>query len=211
MPGKIEALAIFLLLLPGFTSAYVTQLLSVRRGQSDLDKVVEALLFSFLLFLITWPIFGYSLPLAWELGKDAQFHVHVAYSFLITLFVLAVMLGILYAANLNHDWILTLCRKCRITERTSRVAVWHDVFQGGGGWVQVSLKNGKKALGWVRYYSDDAEDRSLFLEQASWITDEGDEEPIPGPGLFLTKSSEIESVMFLELELRSASEDGERI
>jgi len=46
MPSKVEALGIFLILLPGFTCAYVSQYLSVRRKQTELDKVVEALLFS---------------------------------------------------------------------------------------------------------------------------------------------------------------------
>ncbi len=198
MPGKVEALAIFLLLLPGFTCAYIVQFLSLRREQSELDKVVEALLFSFLLYLMSWPLVGYSLPLSWIAGTNGEYQVHVHYGFLIALFLLAVAFGILYAANLNRDWILTLLRKVQVTERTSRIAVWHDVFQGASGWVQVSMRDGKKALGWVRYYSDDAEDRSLFLEQASWIGDDGVEEPIVGPGLFLTKDSQIESVMFLE-------------
>ena len=203
MPGKIEALAIFLLLLPGFTSAYTVQLLSVRREQTELDKVVEALLFSFVLYLIAWPIFGYSLPLSWLAMGGGQFQIQVRYLFLLTLFMLALALGVLYAANLNRDWVLTLLRRLQVTERTSRIAVWHDVFQGTGGWVQVSMKDGKKALGWVRYYSDDADDRSLFLEQASWIDNDGNEAPIDGPGLFLTKDSEIQSVMFLESRMRN--------
>ncbi len=63
--------------------------------------------------------------------------------------------------------------------------------------MQVSLKSGKQALGWVRYYADDEEDRSLFLEKAAWIDESGGEQLIPGAGLFLTKNSEIESIMFL--------------
>ena len=113
-------------------------------------------------------------------------------------------MGIAYAANINRDWGLSLLRKIGVTERTSRSALWHDVFQDTSGWVQVSMKDGKKALGWVRYYSDDVDDRSLFLESASWIDDDGKEQVIDGPGLFLTKDSEIESVMFLSSRTKDA-------
>jgi hypothetical protein len=52
--------------------------------------------------------------------------------------------------------------------------------------------------------SDDVEDRSLFLEAASWVDDNGNEAVIDGPGLLLTKDSEIESVMFLAREPETA-------
>jgi hypothetical protein len=208
MPSKIEALGIFLVLLPGFTCAYVAQYLAVRREQSELDKAIEALLFSSILYLITLPFFQYSLPVSWALGQDAQYHIHVNYEYFIVLFLASAILGIAYAANINHDWALSLLRKCKVTERTARSAIWHDVFQDNGGWVQVSMKDGKKALGWVRYYSDDVGDRSLFLESASWIDDMGGEEVIDGPGLFLTKDSEIESVMFLAFRTRDDAASG---
>ena len=198
MPGKLEALGIFLFLLPGFACSYIARHLAVRRGQNDLDKVIEALLFSFLMYLVTLPFFHNDLPASWKVEASGEFHITLQYGFLLTLFLLSVAFGTLYAANINHDWGLAILRRLRVTERTARSAIWHDVFLENGNWVQVSMKDGKKALGWVRYYSDDAEDRSLFLEQASWIDDDGNEEKIVGPGLLLTKDSEIESVMFLD-------------
>lgn len=197
MPTKAEALGIFLILLPGFTCAYVTQFVAVRQKQGDLDKVIEALLFSLVLYLVTLPFFHFALPLSWVSDANGAVLIRIHYGYLLTLFLLAVGLGVAYAANLNRDWVLRFLRRCRVTERTSRTAVWHDVFQETGGWVQVFLKDGKKALGWVRYYSDDIEDRSLFLESASWVDDEGEERSIAGPGLFLTRDSEIEAVVFL--------------
>lgn len=68
MPEKAEALGILLVLLPGFAAAYFVQLLATRRKQSELDKVVEALIFSLLLYVITLPFFRYSLPIAWHAG-----------------------------------------------------------------------------------------------------------------------------------------------
>jgi hypothetical protein len=66
MPDKLEALAILLVLLPGFSSAYIIRFLTIRREQSELDKVVEALLFSLVFFLITLPCFQHKMPIWWE-------------------------------------------------------------------------------------------------------------------------------------------------
>src|ERR1700722_1078568 len=56
MPNSAVALQIFLILLPGFAAAYLVQLLAVRSKQTDLDKVIEALLFSFVIY-VTYYLF----------------------------------------------------------------------------------------------------------------------------------------------------------
>ncbi|MEO7028524.1 MAG: DUF6338 family protein [Acidobacteriaceae bacterium] len=197
MPEKLEALGIFLILMPGFTCAYLTQSLAVRRKQSDLEKAVEALLFSLILYLSILPFFGYVLPISWHPGADGSYHIAINYRFLLTLFLSSLILGILYAANVNHDWMLGLLRKTRITERTARSTIWNDTFQEVGGFVQIGMSGGQSVLGWVRYYSDEVDDGSVFLEDAAWIDDKGDEQPIDGPGILLTREAKIESVMFL--------------
>lgn len=103
MPEKLEALGVFLVLLPGFRSAYVVQQLCLRRKQSELDKVVEALLFSFLLFLITLPLFGYVLPVSWHpvVAQDGTAYTIVFNAkYLWTLFALALATGAIYAVNI---------------------------------------------------------------------------------------------------------------
>jgi hypothetical protein len=196
MPGKIEALAILFVLLPGFTCAYITQQLAARRVQTEVEKVIEAVILSFVLYLITLPFFGYTLPLSWQVGSDGSYRVTAHFAQLLTLLIVSIALGILYAASINHDWLMSLLRKARVTERTARTAIWNDAFQELSGFVQVGSKDGSQLLGWVRYYSDDAGDPSLFLEQAAWV--DGDREvPIDGPGILVTKDSGIETVTFL--------------
>lgn len=197
MPGKIEALGILLLLLPGFTCAYICQHLAMRRERTELDKVVEALIFSFVLYLATWPFFGYTLPVSWHPATDGSYLIYPHYSHLLTLLIASIVLGVLYAANINHDWLLTLFRWCNITERTARVSVWTDIFQTIGGFVQIRLKDGRRLIGWVRDYSDDATDSSVFLEDAAWVLESEEQQAIDGPGILLTKESGIETVTFL--------------
>ncbi len=186
MPTTIQALDIFLILLPGFACAYIVQQLAIRPKQTELDKVIEALLLSFVIYFCTVPFFGFSFVVGW---KEP-----------VALTLGAMALGILYAANINHDWVLTFLRKIHVTERTSRTSIWGDTFQKFGGTVQVGLADGRTVIGWVRYYSDDPADASIFLEEAKWVNQRGKGIPINGPGILLLRDSGIQYVMFLQNE-----------
>jgi len=213
MPGTTEALGVLLLLLPGFSCAYLVQRLAVRPKQTELDKAIEALLFSFFLYLATAPFFSYSLPLSWQkktAESTEQYSFHLNWPYMAVLAALALALGILYSANLNHDWLLRLLRKLRITQRTARSSIWNDAFQDiPGTFVLVQLSDGRSLIGFVRYYSDEQDDASLFLEDAAWIVDQkGTQSPIDGPGILLTKQAGIESVSFLNSGRDQADDNG---
>jgi fructose-specific phosphotransferase system IIC component len=140
MPEKAEALGILLVLLPGFAAAYLVQLLAARRKQSELDKIVEALIFSLVLYLLTLPFFGYSLPIAWYQGDKNQpdaWRILVIWPQLLMLAILAVVLGAIYAASINRNWLTAPFRWFRVPERSARSSVWNDVFSDLRGWVQV--------------------------------------------------------------------------
>jgi hypothetical protein len=200
MPDKAEALGILLVLLPGFASAYIVQMLAVRRKQSELDKVVEALLFSLVFYLITLPLFGNTLPLSWQ-SLDANhpdiYEVVVQWKHLATLAALALIFGVVYASNINYDWLARVLFKLGIDSRGSRINIWNDAFQDLDGFVQVGLPGGRRVIGWVRDYSDEESVYELFLESAAWVDEDGSQQPINGPGILLTKDSGIEYVTFL--------------
>lgn len=205
MPGTMQALAVFFILLPGFLAAYILQSLVTRPKQSDLEKVVEALIFSFVVYLISALIIGTKLPISWHPDKDAYGNVTYALNLswwkLLVLLLLPVVLGLLSAFLLQHDYVLQALRWAKLTDRTSRASTWNDVLQDVDGVAQVELADGRSVMGWVRYYSDDADDASIFLERAAWVKSDSDGlEPIPGPGILLTKEAGIRSMMFLQSE-----------
>jgi hypothetical protein len=214
MPDKVEALGVLLVLLPGFACAYIVQFLAVRPKQSELDKVIEALLFSLILYLFTLPFFGYTFPLGWG-PLDAQhpntYQIIINWKHLAWLTGVSVVFAVVYSANINQDWAMSVLRRIRVTERTARKTIWNDAFQEVGGMVQVGLSGDRRILGWLRYYSDEAKDSSLFLEEASWLMKEADgtesELAIEGPGILLTRNSGIEYVMFLNWARREPGKD----
>jgi hypothetical protein len=172
----MQALAVLLVLLPGFFSAKIVQTLCVRSKQSELDKVVEALLFSLFTYILFALTLGVELPL---------------------LILYSLILGFAWGWVINHDALLKWLRRLGFTQRSSRVSVWSDIFHILGGTVQIGLKDGRMAEGWLRCYSDEAEDAALFLESASWIDENGKIYPVDGPGILFTKESEIQFVIFL--------------
>jgi hypothetical protein len=216
MPDKAEALGILLVLLPGFASAYVVHMLAVRRKQSDLEKIVEALLFSLLFYLVTLPFFSNTLPIGWR-PMDANhpdfYQVTVQWNHLAALAGLALAFGIVYAANINHDWLMSFFRWINVTDRSSRSTIWNDAFQDPDldGYVQVGLSGDRKVMGWVNDYSDEEGAFELLLGDAAWVERDGHLQQIKGPGILLTNEARIEYVMFLDQDETDESDSQESI
>lgn len=211
MPGTLQALAALLILLPGFLSAYILQALVVRPKQTDLDKVIEALIFSFVIYLTSVLIIGTTLPISWRATVDASgsqtWTIDASWWRLLFLLLVPILFGLVAAWLMQHDSLLRFLRRFSLTDRTSRASTWNDVLQDVDGVAQVELSDGRSVMGWVLYYSDDPDDASVFLERAAWVKDSGDGlEPIPGPGILITKEAGIRSIMFLD-EPRGSGED----
>lgn len=200
MPQGMQALAVLLVLLPGFFSAKIVQTLCVRSKQSELDKVVEALLFSLFTYILFALTLGVELPLSWSARMDqggTHYSLELHRGRLALLILYSLILGFAWGWVINHDALLKWLRRLGFTQRSSRVSVWSDIFHILGGTVQIGLKDGRMAEGWLRCYSDEAEDAALFLESASWIDENGKIYPVDGPGILFTKESEIQFVIFL--------------
>jgi hypothetical protein len=189
MPPTLQALAALLVLLPGFLAAYVVQVLCVRRKQTELDKIIEALIFSFLIYLASVGFIGGTLPFAWHIqtGNDCSNSFALSANWIklvAVLFCLPVAFGAAASFLINSD-ILEWLRKVKLTSRTTRSSTWNEVWEQKSlsGAVQVELSDGRNVMGWVVFYSDDPEEASIFLEDAAWVTPGTYElDYIPGPG-----------------------------
>jgi hypothetical protein len=192
MPQGLQTLIALLVLLPGFVSARIVRALSAQGQQSELERVTEALIFSFINYVIYIACFGSSLPIEWS----PAFQVHRWR--VLFLLIMACGLGTFWGMVRSKDLAMRLLRALGITERTSRESIWNDVFSTISGTAQVGLKDGRNLIGWIGRYSDSGGERSLFLESAFWIAEDGSTVEIGGKGILLTEKSEIEYVMFLD-------------
>jgi hypothetical protein len=212
MPVTFAALGVMLLLLPGFLTAYIVQALCVRRKQSDLDKVIEALIFSLVSYVISASLIGAGLPLTWQVqagpGGSTYYRVaNIEPGKLSILLIVPILLGLVIALAINND-LLRFLRRIRgrgfhLTDRTTRSSIWNDVLKDIVGVAQIELSDGRSVIGWVKYYSDDPEDASVFLERAAWVNTDTDAlDEIPGAGILVTKAADIRTVMFLDASER---------
>jgi len=201
MPATLLALQVFLILLPGFSAAYIVQALATRRTQSDLERVIEALVFSFLIYVCYMPLNRGRLP--FQIQSDSANHSNDTVIWnpvqLVWLAVVTFLFSIVAVAYVRFDG-NRIFQLVRLTERTTRNSIWNDVFESEaieGQPLQVELADGRSVLGSLVYYSDVAEDASLYLTQASWVDVEGKTVEIPGGGILLTKSCGIRSISLL--------------
>jgi hypothetical protein len=199
MPTSIVALQILLILLPGFAAAAIVDSLAVRGTQTDFQRVVSACLHSFVIYAIFVSFYGGRLPFSVR-GADTETPVFVwDLRRVWTLLAITIVISLVSTAYINLDG-NRLCRRLRLTERTTRQSIWNDTFEELAKKrqiVQVETGDGKSVIGLLEYYSDNADDCSVFVSQAAWVTADGETIEIPGPGILLTKNAGIRSISLL--------------
>lgn len=200
MPTSLIALQILLILLPGFAAAYIVQMLAVRGQQTDFDKVIEAALYSVLIYGSYSAATGGKLPFAVTGAGTTDPSIIWYPRTLLILFLMILLVAAAAVLYINRD-ANRLLRKIHVTTRTTRRSVWNDIFEGEAAEnqsVQIELEGNRSLLGVLSYWSDSADDCAIFVESATWISSTGEHIPVPGPGVLLTKEAKIKSIALLD-------------
>ena len=154
----LQAVLALLVLLPGFLSARVVRMMSARSQQTELERIIEALISSFFTYIFFIFIFGSQLPI--ECSATAASNGATPYNFsvhrarLLSPVLIALLLGFVWGYIRGHDLLLKLLRKCGLTQHSSREFVWSDVFLNFRGNVQVGLGEGRSVVGWLEQYAE---------------------------------------------------------
>jgi hypothetical protein len=202
----LDALAALFILLPGFMSARIAQMMSARGRQTEFERIVEALLFSFFIYVVYVKYVSPQIPLSWNVVKDASGGPHYVFAFnsreFFLLVAIAVALGAVSGFVQARDVGSKILLRLKLTDRTSRESVWKDVFLNHkASYVQVGLADGRSAIGLLASYSDTDGERAIYLTDASWVVEAAGETtlvPETGVDLLLTDRSKIQYVMFLD-------------
>lgn len=168
-PVGFDTLQVLVILLPGFVTARIVQTLTVRSRQTEFDKVIEAFLYSFIVYVIFAVLFP-QLVLTDRKG-------------IVVLALIAIILGLLVSALITNDLPTRFLRWVKVTTKSTRSSVWSDVFHDITQYALVEFKDGRRLIGWPRYFSDTPEEASVFLENAAWVLDDGSSVQIEGPGI----------------------------
>ncbi len=194
------ALQILLILLPGFAASAIVETLSLRSKQTDFQRVISACLYSFVVYVSFVLLTGGTLPFAVSGQGSTNAYITWSSQRIWLLAILTIGTSVLATAYINFDGHL-IFRLSKLTQRTTRHSIWNDIFEQVATKdqiVQVELDGDRSVIGVLGYYSDDADDCSLFISQAAWVDESVSETEIPGSGILLTKNSGIRSISLLE-------------
>lgn len=202
MPATLLALQVLLILLPGFAAAYLVQLFAVRGQQTDFDKVIEAALYSVVIYGLYLLTSHGTLPFSMVPAKPPATETTVVWQIGKLLALCGIVPIVAGAAVLyiNKDG-NRIVRKTGLTTRTTRRSVWNDIFEcetQKDQVVQVELDGNRSLIGVLIYWSDSPEDSSIFVGQARWISQEGEQIEVKGAGVLLTKEAKIKSISLLD-------------
>jgi hypothetical protein len=198
---SFEAIQILIFLVPGFISEVVFNSLQVRKAKSDLGQVVEALIFS----LIVYSIFSFIptkspiISVALSGSANSISWNPQALSFLIVIGFLVPMPISFFMTNDIH---MRALRSLKVTSRTSKETVWLDCFVKNQRSVVVNFVDGRRITGFPALYSDNDESKYLYLLDPAWIeiddlTKKSKFVEIPQEGMLITPSMAIESIIFI--------------
>ena len=101
-------------------------------------------------------------------------------------------------AHCQADLHMKFFRRLKVTDRTSRTNVWFDVFTDIKSYIIVNFEDGRRLYGWPKYFSDDPNDKSLFLCHAAWIKDDGELIKLDNRGILITPNEKIDTIEFIK-------------
>ncbi|MBL7075537.1 hypothetical protein ISS37_09910 [candidate division KSB1 bacterium] len=190
-----QALQILIFLIPGFISATILDVFIVRKEKKEFGKIIEALIFSMIIYIIYSLISGKSPVVLNQIEKSITYS-YDSKSFLL-LGLLSIATPTVLSFLITNDWHMKLARGLLISRKTARSSVWFDVFCDIKKHVIVNFENGRRIYGWPMYYSNNPENPYIFLFEPSWV--EGDKfVDLDLEGILITPEQKIESIEFLK-------------
>lgn len=206
MDVSLEAFGILLILLPGFLSSTVLDHVVVRKPKENLPKIIEALVFSFLIYVMLVTVLGlpvFRIPDTPE-GLSNAVQAPLTRAFVIGALVLSLVLPLVLGFLLTTDLHMRVLRKIRVSNKTARETTWLDVFSEQRRYVIANLSGERRVFGWPMYFSNDRDEGLLYLYDPAWVNEDGTYTPLDIHGLFLVEADSIESIEFTNLSERSA-------
>lgn len=193
--GAISEALLFLA--PGFVSAWVLFALTADRELSDLQRVIQALIFSVLVGGIVAVIAAILslLSMVFAIG-DWTKKVEFAWS----IFTAGVF-GLGLAWLVNSDKLYALLRRLGLTGQSSRPSVWYSCFRDNPEtYAVLHLHDDRRVFGWVSEWPSLAGKGHIRLDRVSWLS--GDavnqvESSLPESVFLMVDVTQIKWVEFL--------------
>lgn len=189
-----DIIPILIFLLPGFLTGKMLDLLVVAKQKDVFDRIVQAFVFTFINLLcfsvVRWLLESFS-PLTFD---RVQFFT--VGNLLITIFC-AVGIALACSYEVRNERLINWLREKRITKKGYKPSTWLETFENEEKYVVVHLNDGRRVYGWPSYYSDEPNERAIYLVNASWLDDQNNFMNSSPISILLDEKTGIQFVEFL--------------
>jgi hypothetical protein len=181
-------------LLPGFVTASIFYALTAHPKATEFERIIQALVFTVLLKVITMPIRWFLLLVgtAWAPFGNWSTDADLAW-----MTVLALPLGLLFVWMANKDACHRFARSLGLTSRTSYPSEWYGAFIRERRWVVLNLGEGRRLYGWPEEWPDQPDKGHFVIDQPEWVMDDGSRVPILQTSKFMVPATDVKQVEFL--------------
>lgn len=189
-----DVLALLTQLMPGFLTAWVVYGLTTYSKPTQFERVVQALIYSFMVSAIVAIIELLSL-------FGAQFvalGVWDKRSELICSTLVAFALGLILSYFMRSDGFFALARKLKMTIRTPYPSEWYGAFACLPRFVVLHLSGSRRISGYPAEWPTEPTIGHFRLTNAAWINEDNSETPLDDNESILIEAKQVEMVEFLK-------------
>ena len=180
-------------LLPGFLAAWVFYGLTSHPKPSHFERVVQALIFTFIIQILIPP----SRWLLEQIGSIIAIRPWDSASEGAASLFLAIFFGALLAYLTNTDKVHKYLRGCGFTTRTSHPSEWYYVLSKKIMFVILHLHNGKRLYGWPKEWPVEPDKGQFYITLPSWIKSDGKQIELPQLDGVLVNAKDVKWVEFV--------------
>jgi hypothetical protein len=188
-----EIITLLKYLLPGFLSAWIFYGFTSFQKPNQFERVIQALIFTLIIQVV---VFGIE-AVCYGIGHLRSFGYWSEKSVLISSVVSAIGIGFIFAYFANADKFHCLVRKLGISKETSYPSEWFGELSKRITYVVLHLEGERRIYGWPKEWPSNQEGGHFSLNQASWLTEEG-EIPLENVEAILIPAKAVQFVEFME-------------
>lgn len=189
-----EVLALLTQLMPGFLTAWVVYGLTTYTKPPQFERVVQALIYSFLVNAIVAAIE----PTLLFAGHFVHLGTWDKSSELVVSTIVALLLGLLLSYWMRNDGFFQIARRLRLTTRTPFPSEWYGAFATKPRYIVLHLSGSRRLSGYPIEWPTEPTVGHFRMTDAAWIDDENHETILGGDESILIEAKQVEMVEFLK-------------
>lgn len=191
-----EAIGLLTHLMPGFLTAWVVYGLTTYSKPSQFERIVQALIYSFLVNGLVAAIEAFA---NW-LGTFIILGTWSKNVELITSTTVALLLGLALSYFMRNPSFFALARRLRLTQRTQYPSEWYGAFAERPRYLVLHLDGNLRLAGYPIEWPTEPTSGHFRITNAAWLNQDNTEVPLPQNDSMLIEARKVHMVELLKDE-----------